>query len=363
MLHVVIMAGGAGTRLWPESRRLRPKQLLPLRTQRTLIEETVARNAALAPPERMFIATGGDLSEPITNVLGRDSGIRQLIEPCRRNTAPCIGLAAIHASHEDPEATMLVVPSDQVVDPDEAFHDAVRCAASLVEEDPTRLVTFGIRPTYPSTGFGYIERGHELEGLGESSQRAYQVKRFHEKPDAEKATAYCRSGKFYWNAGMFFWRAEHFLAVLAEHEPAMAESLEKIGQAIGTDAYQTTLEQEFESMASISVDYAVMERADNVVVVEAPFAWDDVGSWKAMERLHAADDNGNVLLGGRTVAVDVKGSIARTSDEKKVIALGGVEDLVVIDTPDALLIAPKNDEGMLRRLVDEMQERGWNDVL
>jgi mannose-1-phosphate guanylyltransferase len=379
MLHAVIMAGGTGTRFWPESRARRPKQLLPLVGSKTMVRTTVERLAGLAPPERIVVATTAELAESIAEELPELPRAAILAEPMKRNTAACIGLAAIRVGRDDPEATMAAMPADHAISPVEAFHDAIRFAAALVEEQPERIVTFGVRPTYPAESFGYIERGERLEGPGDELKAAcgfaqspgrppespppaaYRVRRFHEKPDAATARQYLDSGAFSWNAGIFVWRAATILAALAEHQPALHERLVRIAEAAGSPGFDDVLRREFAAMPSISIDHAVLERAAEVVVVEAPFDWDDVGSWQAIGRLSGADAEGNTIQ-ARHVGLYTRGTVVRGPDDHLIATLGLV-DCIIVHTPDATLVADKHDEESVRALVEWLEKRGWTEYL
>ena len=361
------MAGGAGTRFWPESRRLMPKQLLGMLGSRTMIQATADRLEGLAPAERIFVATTALLADQIAEQLPELPQGAILVEPCKRDTAPCIGLAAIRILRDDPQAVMAVMPSDHVIGPDEGFRDAILLAAGLVEEDPKRMITFGIRPTYAAESFGYVERGeplasNALEPAGHQPG-VYSVKQFHEKPKADVAQQYLDRGGFYWNSGIFVWKAQTILDAIYEHQPAMRAHLERIADACGGPGYDEVHEREFAEIEPISIDLGVMEHVSDVVVIEAPFDWDDVGSWRALERLHAPDADGNVVDASRYLGIDTSGSIIRAGDERHVVVTVGVKDLIVIVTPDATLVADKNDEESIRKVTKALEERGWKECL
>jgi mannose-1-phosphate guanylyltransferase len=355
MLHAIIMAGGAGTRFWPESRTLRPKQLLDFSGGRTMIQATVDRLGNLIPPERVVIVTNQQLAAAIAEQLPELPAESVLCEPCKRDTAPCIGLAAFHVIRHDSKATMAVMPSDHVISPDEVFQQSLAQAAALVEERPERIVTFGIRPTYAAESFGYIERGEPLKG------NVYKVNRFREKPKGEVARQYFESGQFYWNSGIFVWKASTILSALRQRQPEMYGHLEQIAAAAGTPKYEEMLEREFTAIRGISIDYAVMETAPEVLVIEAPFAWDDVGSWQALARLRGSDEHGNTIL-ARHVGLTTTGSIIRAGGEHLIATLG-VKDCIIVHTPDATLVANKHDEEAVRQLVKMLQDQGWNEWL
>jgi mannose-1-phosphate guanylyltransferase len=248
------------------------------------------------------------------------------------------------------------MPADHVISSDSDFQDALLQAAALVEERPSRLVTFGIRPSYPAESFGYIERDARLERPGQ-----YRVKQFREKPKLAVAKQYVDSGNFYWNSGIFVWRAQTILDLLAKHEADMYAHLELIAKSMGTPAFSDTFRAEFEKIKGTSIDFAVMERAEEVVVIEAPFQWDDVGSWQSLERLRGTDEDGNTLV-GMCLTVDTHGSIIR-SEGDHLIATIGMKDCIVVHTPTATLVANKHDEESVRKIVKLLGEQGLQDYL
>lgn len=356
MLHVVIMAGGSGTRFWPESRRARPKQFLRLTGERTLLQETSDRCRPLVPPERTWVVTNQRLADETRRQLPDLPAGNVLLEPCARNTGPCVGLAAQHLLQHDPDAVMALLPADHVIETGERFRDALRQAVRLVEDDGERLVLFGVRPSYAATGYGYIERG-EMLGAGP----AHRVASFREKPDAETAERYLASGRFLWNCGIFVWRAGRILRAIADHRPRMAEVLDRIASAVDTPCYETVLAEEFPQAESVSIDVAVLERDPGSVVLEAPFTWDDVGSWQAMARLHGADAHGNTVIGLHQ-GVRTQGCVIRSTSDHLVATIG-IEDCVIVHTPDATLVARKDDETAIRRLIELLQEQGHEQFL
>jgi mannose-1-phosphate guanylyltransferase len=356
MLHAVIMAGGSGTRFWPQSRSARPKQLLRLVGARTMIQATVDRLGQLVPTERILVVTGAGLVDEIWNQLPQLPPQALIGEPCRRDTAPCIGLAALAIVRHDPQGVMAVMPSDHVISPDVAFQKAIALAAHLVEASPERIVTFGIRPSYPAESFGYIERGEPLE-LGApakftSAPGVYHVKQFREKPKAAAAREYVAAGTFYWNSGIFVWKAATILKALRERQPEMFARLGTIAAAIDSPSYEEVFAREFAEIKGVSIDYAVMEHAQDVLVIEAPFSWDDVGSWQSIARLEGTDRDGNTIsanhLGLRTT-----GTIVRGSDGHLIVTLG-IADCIVVHT---------HDEESIRELVKMIAERGWQQYL
>jgi mannose-1-phosphate guanylyltransferase len=380
VLHVVIMAGGSGTRFWPESRRARPKQFLQLAGDRTLIQATLDRCAPLAPPAGYWVVTNQAHAEETRRQLPNVPPEQILLEPCGRNTAPCIGLAALHLLAIDRDPIMLVVPADHIITTNEQFQEGVAAAVEIVEQEPQTFVLFGVKPTYPSTGFGYIQRGTECGmrsgecGVGETnasishsalriphSPSAYRVAAFREKPDLATAQQYLASGDYYWNCGIFVWRARAVLDALHAFEPVISARLKALQPSLGTPGWPQALAEQFSQMPSISIDYAVLERTRDVCVLEAPFTWDDVGSWQALSRWNPPDAHGNTV-DGPFCGVEVTDSIIRTTDDHLVAAYG-VENLIIVHTPTATLVADKLDENALRKLIAELERQGLTGYL
>jgi mannose-1-phosphate guanylyltransferase len=359
MLHTVIMAGGSGTRFWPQSRRTMPKQLLKLVGDETMIQATAARTSSWLGADRIWVVTNQTQADETARQLSDIPRDQILIEPCGRNTAPCIGLAAISLLARDPNAVMLVCPADHVIGPAEVFQAAVKQAAKIVERDPEALVLFGVKPTYPSTGFGYIERGKPLAG---DTDKAFHVASFREKPELAVAKQYVESGTFYWNCGIFVWRADRILAALAEFEPEIHERLLKLAKSVGKPGWERALADEFPQMKSVSIDYAVLERAKGVYVLEAPFEWDDVGSWLALTRLLKTDSDGNTV-DGEFCGLDTRNCIVRSTEGNHLVATIGLEGCIVVHTPDATLVARNDDENAIKKLVDLIRERGYERFL
>lgn len=350
MFVPVILSGGSGTRLWPLSRQNLPKQFLPLAGSESLFQQTLQRTRVLqaAPP----IVVCSDDHRFLVAEQMRELGFENasiLLEPAPRNTAPAIALAALHACKADPDAILLVLPADHLIGDVSSFEAAARRALEMARED--WLVTFGIRPELPETGFGYIRRGAAL------SDSTYRVERFVEKPDLATATAYVQSGEYDWNSGMFMFRARRYLEALHRHAPAMADAAEAAFATARADLDFVRFDKErFAAVPGDSVDYAVMEKTDRAAVVPVSCAWSDIGSWAALWSASERDADGN-RFEGDVVAMDSRDCLVRAAERRMVAALG-VRDLVVIDTPDAVLIAPRERVQEVKRLVDRLKADG-----
>lgn len=353
MLHAVVMAGGSGTRFWPQSRSALPKQFLKLFGDETLLAATLSRVADWIPSDRSWVVTNKAHAAQTRLQLPKLPPGNILQEPCGRNTAPCIGLAALQVAARDPEGIMLVMPADHFVPDADAFRKAVERAVSIVTAEPAALLLFGVRPTYPCVGFGYIERG---EPLSAGSSEVWRVASFREKPDRDLAEQFVAAGRFYWNSGIFVWKAATILRNIERYEPSIFQSLARLEPSVGTSGWNDALAAEFPMMKAISIDYSVLERADNVCVLEAPFEWDDVGSWQALARRRGTDPAGNTVE-GPYCGVDSSGCIISTTDDHLVATIG-LSDCVIVHTPDATLVARKDDEEGIRKLVHLLRERG-----
>jgi mannose-1-phosphate guanylyltransferase len=355
MLHAIIMAGGSGTRFWPKSRRDRPKQLLRLFGERTMLQQTVRRIKPLVPSERIVIVTGADQAAGTREQLPELRPENIIAEPCPRDTAPCVGLAAWIVRKTDPDATMIVMPADHVVEPDSVFLATVRAAAAVIEEDPSTLVTFGIRPTRAETGYGYIERGELLETReGIAVNRVVQ---FREKPDRETALRFLAAGNFAWNSGIFLWKARTILDELTRHRPELAAALARVGDALGTAAEPDVIAHEYPRMERAPIDKAVMEKAANVRVLEVSYDWNDVGDWRSLAELLPQDEHGNATQGD-VIARDTRGSII-ISDDGGLIATLGLDDVVVVQSGRATLVARRDQLDKLKGLVESLADKGF----
>ncbi len=350
----LILAGGRGTRFWPRSRRARAKQVLKFFGDRTLIQQTVDRLKPVLPPDRIWILTNHHLREEILRQLPEVPKRQILAEPAQRNTAPAIGLAAQILHSIDRDAVMGVFPSDQVIGKPRDYLRLVRPAFKAAAQG--KIVVLGIRPRWPETGYGYIEFAQGVK----PGAAAVEVLRFREKPDAATARRFVESGNFYWNAGMFFWRTGVFLDALRRFLPKTATLLASVAP-FGSRKFRSSLDAAFPKCDNISVDYAVLERAANVAGIPAgDIGWNDVGSWNAVHELHKRDAHGNAI---RAEAIIEASSGNYVEAEKKLIALLGVKDLIVVDTPDALLVADRSRAQQVGEIVKRLEKSGRGDLL
>lgn len=345
----LILAGGRGQRFWPWSRADLPKQLLPLADGKVLLDATLERMTGVVPPERTWVLTSRDLEARVSEMVGERG--RVIAEPVGRNTAPAVGLGALLARAHGAEGAMMVLPADHYIPDAEAFRKAARRALELAERE-SMLVTFGIPPQRPDTVFGYIERGPAIEGV----PGAYRVRSFREKPDAGTAGRFLAAGDFYWNSGMFFWRPDVLLAAIDRHRPELGRGLARLAPHASGSGLAAALSDVFPGLESISVDYAVMEHAENVAVFEAPFDWDDLGSWGAWARRQTRDAAGNVAV-GRALAIDSEDCVI-LGDGTPVVVLGA-KGLVVVQRPGGTLVCPLERAEDVRKAVVELERRGW----
>jgi mannose-1-phosphate guanylyltransferase len=324
-----------------------------------MLQTTFDRLSGLVSSQHVLVATNAQLVDAVVSQLP-DLPLEHIIgEPVKRDTAPCIGVAASLVQAADKDGIMIVMPSDHVIEPRSEFHRAIQAGVRLIDQDPERIVTFGIRPTYPAESFGYIERGSPLEGA--DGVAAFNVQRFREKPKKALAEEFYQAGSFYWNSGIFMWSAKTVLNALKTYEPEMFEHIERIAQAIGTPSFQRKFAENFESIRGKSIDYAIMERHPKVAVIEAPFQWDDVGSWQAMSRLLQPDSQGNTVE-GPFVGIDSKNMIVRTEADHLIVTIG-MQEVIVVHTKDATLVAPKQEEERVREVVKQLQELGLRQYL
>jgi mannose-1-phosphate guanylyltransferase len=358
--HAVIMAGGSGTRLWPLSRAARPTQLLDVVTTpdggaHSLLAEAFGRLEQVLPAERIWVCTAARYADAVRAALPRLLPDRLVREPTARDTANAVGLSAALVAEVDPDAELAVVSADHVIRPVERFTDALRTAYAALAERPRSLVTLGITPTSPATGFGYVQRGAPV-GI----DRVAEAASFREKPDRATAEAYLASGEYLWNSGMFVWRAATVLDALAEHLPESADGLRRIVAALPGPARDAVLAEVFPTLPKISVDYAVLEPAatepGRVLVVDLDVDWLDVGSWPALAHTLAVDADGNAVR-GLIACLDSAGNVVLSDDPEHLVALVGVRDSVVVHTADVTMVCPVADAERVKALLTEVERR------
>lgn len=342
----LIMAGGKGERFWPKSRTNLPKQFLSLTGDgKTMIQLTVERIKPLVDECDIYIATNETYKDLVLRQLPGIPEENILCEPVGKNTAPCIGLGAVHMQHKYEDAVMLVLPSDHLIKNQTLFRKTLLSAVKIAEQG-NNLVTLGITPDYPETGYGYIKFKDDM------LEDAYEVDRFVEKPDAETAKEYVKSERYLWNSGMFIWKTSSIMDNLEKYMPETYEGLRIIADAIGTKQEIIVLKEEFSKFKSESIDYGIMEHAENVYVYSSSFGWDDVGSWLAVGRIQPTNEFGNVISGS-AVTIDTRDTIIQGTG--KLIATVGVEDLIIVDTDDALLVCDKSCAGDIKKVTESLR--------
>ena len=363
MLHALIMAGGSGTRLWPLSRKNRPKQALSLFGEKTMFQITVERLHPLIPIERIHVITNEVMAEIFKEQVPDLPEQNYVIEPFAKDSGPAAALGIAHIYKVDPEATVAILTADHHIGREAEFRDVLQSANYVAHGN--YIVTLGIVPTQPSTGFGYIERGDVLNIANLTMSKngstpqlphhaVYQATRFTEKPALDKAIEYINGGKHWWNSGMFVLTAKTGLAEFTRQQPEFAQAIRRVIEVIGTEAYADELQRAWHIAPKKSIDYAIMEGAQHIAVIPVEIDWSDIGSWASLLEIMSGDINGNVVLGDH-ISIDTNGSLVRGGH--RMIATIGVSDLVIIDTTDALLICPKDRVQEVKLIVDKLKDR------
>lgn len=361
-VYVAIMAGGGGTRFWPWSREKRPKQILPILSKRSMIQETVDRIRSFASPENIFIVASRCHAEELHRQVPQIPRSNLLIEPLGRNTAPCLGLAALHIQRLNPEAVMVALPADHFIANRRGFLRTLKAAVEAAKKW-NFLITLGIRPTEPETGYGYIQKGETFGKV--KGMEIFRAQAFREKPTLRTAKAYLRQGNYLWNSGMFIWRVEVFLEALAKFLPRLYGEMMTLKTSLGTPREGRALERFYARIKPISVDYGIMEKANNVSLIEAQFLWNDVGSWASLGKIWPKDKDGNAVPAcrqagrGRILAIDSSGCLIR--GEEKLIVVLGLKDMVVVEAGDAFLVCPWERSQEVRRILKALKSRGWKE--
>lgn len=355
MFYAVIMAGGFGTRFWPASRQKIPKQFLAITGSRTLIEETFFRISPIIKKEQVYLVVN-HLHRRLTEKIFQRYGVKVLDEPASRNTAATIGLAAIHIRKEAGEVPLAVLPADHFIADEEEFRDVLRAGINLVEKGG--IATIGITPTRAETGYGYIRKGRRLTKV--MGCEAFQVERFVEKPDQETARRYLKSGDYLWNGGIFLFTTETILEEIKRYLPQLHQGLQAIEGVIGTGKYRKRVEEVYRDLDNISIDYGVMEKTEApVYTLPGGFGWSDIGSWRSLYDLNRErfDGNGN-LLEGNGLVLETENTFVY-SNSRRLISTLGLKNLLIVDTPDALLVADIRRSQEVRDTVGELKKRGW----
>jgi mannose-1-phosphate guanylyltransferase len=355
MLYAVIVAGGQGTRLWPVSTRVNPKQLRPFVGGQTMLQKTYERVTKLISPERVFICTNQSYKEEFLAQVPTILPKQMILEPTKRNTAPAVGLAAAILAKIDSEATMVNVWSDHYFQSDEEYLAKVQLAEKVLEQYPKYLINVAERPVYPATGFGYLEVDGELTQI--DGTPVYKVERFVEKPNLETAERFVASDKYFWNTAIFVWKVKTLLGLYEKLAPEMYAGLMKIQAAWGTPDYERVLAEVFPTLEAISIDYKIFEHTQEIALIPATFGWSDVGSWQAVyDALKEAEEG--LVSKGKVSAIETKDSLIFNENEGKLVAVVGMEDVVVVDTPDALLVMRKSKDQDIKKMIAELEESG-----
>jgi len=360
-MYALIMAGGVGARFWPKSRALTPKHLLSIVNEKNMLENTVNRLDSLVAKDKCFVITN-EIQKPL--VLESVSSLSDkniIAEPFGRNTAAAVGYGAIKILLEDEEATMIVLPADHFIRNKKAFTEVLKSAGKFADKNPESLITIGIEPTHPETGYGYIQIGDEQE----ENSNVFNVKTFAEKPNIQTAVRFIEDGSFYWNSGMFIWKAKTIINKIEKHLPELYNGLMKIKEALVENGNKEIIAKIYNEIESISIDYGIMEKAENVKVLKGSFGWSDVGSWNEIYRLKEetnSDRKGNVIE-AKSINIDTTGCYISSDDSDKLIATIGLSDLSIIDTTDALLITPLNRSQDVKDIVEKIKENKYSELL
>jgi mannose-1-phosphate guanylyltransferase len=358
-LYAVIMAGGVGSRFWPQSRERSPKQVLEIVGSGSMIFNTIERIRPLVQWDQVLVVTNKLQKEIILKQVPSLLVHNVLTEPIGRNTAPCIGLAAKWISRHDPDGVMVILPADHIIRDTEEFLRVIQRSARVAQES-NALVTIGIQPTHPETGYGYIQFEDSPEKNQYAAEGIFSVKTFAEKPNLETAEKFLKSGDFLWNSGMFIWKASVILQEIEKNIPELGDQLTKLDHVIGTEQYQATLERVYGVIRSISIDYGVMEKTSKVFVAKGDFGWNDVGSWDEVVRLTPVDGEGNALR-GTVIAKDSHRNYIDAGN--KVVATIGIDDVIVVTTDDAVLICKKGRSQDVKEVVDYLRRKQINGLL
>jgi mannose-1-phosphate guanylyltransferase len=357
MTYAVIMAGGRGERFWPKSRKILPKQFLCLFGDKTMLQKTVQRIKSFLPPDRIYIVAAQAYEDLVRQQVPEIPETNLIVEPYGRDTAAAVGLATVVVARRDPQGVMLVLPADHYIADEIRFKEILQGAVEAATGGE-HLVTMGIQAIRPETGFGYIACG-PLYGRY-AGVPAYLVEQFTEKPDRERALSYLDQGNYYWNSGIFIWRVDLIERLIGQHIPELSTGLAEIRRSLDSSDHQQVLKQVYQKVPRVSIDYGVMEKADNVLMLPGNFGWDDVGSWTALDAYKEKDDQGNVL-DGRGVLVDTKNTMVQASE--KVVATLGVKDLIIVESDESILVCHKSRAQEIKKLIRALEDNGYKEIL
>lgn len=356
-LFTLIMAGGSGTRFWPRSKAAKPKQYLNLFGTDSLLQSTIKRFSIFTATDNIYVVSGRSQAEVLEQQTTMLPKANLIYEPVGKNTLPCIGLAAMFAERENPDGVMVVTPSDHLIENDELFRDTVLAAVKIADEQ-NGIVTIGITPTYPATGYGYVQTAEDITGSEIIKQ--FKVERFVEKPNEIKAAEYLKQGGFYWNSGLFVFKISVFLDAVKQFAPALYADLRKIQADLGNPSFEQTLDTIYRAVEGISVDYGIMEHAKNIYLVEGNFVWNDLGSWESVYLTAEKEENGNAGA-GESIIIDSKNSYIYS--ETGLIALVGLDDVIVVQDGNTTLVCKRDKAEEIKKVVDKLKAENKNQYL
>lgn len=358
-MKALILAGGAGTRLWPVSRKNKPKQVQPFIDEETLLQKTYNRTLEGFKKEDIFISTNKNLVDQIKIQIPDIKENNLIIEPVRRNRAPAIGLAALLLHAQDPKSSLVTIWSDHYIKNIDEYIRVLKLLDKILESNPSKTALVGVKPTYPETGYGYIKMDSQAAKIGEDE--IFNVEKFIEKPELDKAKQFIQQWDYLWNPGIFSWKTEHLLNLYKKFLPEIYKHLENIKKAIGTDKEKETIEKEFTAMPSVEIEEAILEKTKDILVVPASFDWTDIGHWKTIQEMLADGKNGNVIK-GKNINIDSSNNLIY-SYTGKLIATAGVKNMIIIETDDVVLVCPKDKAQDVKKIVKKLNENGMKEYL